>query len=121
VYCALDPATTILELAAHIGIEALDNQRRVLTCFEIVDPSDVHIVMPSEVPNSHWLRPSVSTHSQRLFGDSQLKIKPFVAIPSVVSPRSWSLLFSPTSAAGLIKNVVQETFTVVPRLAINTP
>lgn len=116
-YCALDPATTILELAVHVGFEALDSQRRVLTCFEIDDPNDVHVVMPKDVPNANWLRPCTSTNSQKQFGDSQLTIKPFVAIPSVVSPHSWNLLFSPTLAVGRYKNVVQEDFALDPRLA----
>ena len=54
VYCALDPATTILELAVHMGFNALDTMPFILTCMQVTDVINVHIVQPADVTNANW-------------------------------------------------------------------
>lgn len=51
VYCALDPATAILELAVHKGFEVLDTEPHVLTSLTVTDPASVHVVDPATLPN----------------------------------------------------------------------
>jgi RES domain-containing protein len=59
VYCALDPATTILEVAVHKGFDVLDPQPHTMTRLQIHDGTTIHIVDPATVPNPNWLRPGV--------------------------------------------------------------
>ena len=65
VYCSLDPATAILEVAAHEGFPALDTVPHVLTAATITDLSNVHVVEPASVPNPNWLRPGVPSAGQQ--------------------------------------------------------
>ena len=116
VYTSLDPATAILEVAVHKGFQVLDTQPHVLTSSRIIDPRAVHIVRPEDVPNPNWLRPGRSNSNQQRFGDELLKVHGFVAIPSVVSPYSWNLIFDPANAAGCYDCVEQERFALDPRL-----
>src|SRR5947209_19074782 len=57
VYCSIDPATAILEVAVHKGFRALDTVPHVITA-AIIDPARVFVVEPNAVPNSNWLRRS---------------------------------------------------------------
>ena len=57
VYCSIDPATAILEVAVHKGFKALDTVAHVLTAMTITASSSVHIV--DSVPNPNWLRPGI--------------------------------------------------------------
>lgn len=68
VYCALDPATAILEVAVHKGFKALDTLPQVLTALHIADESDVHICRRSERqlaatgnPGRGVIRPAILT------------------------------------------------------------
>jgi RES domain-containing protein len=54
VYCALDPATAILEVAVHKGFKALDTTPYVITAARIADIADVRIVKRDDVPNPNW-------------------------------------------------------------------
>lgn len=56
VYCSLDAATAILEVAVHKGFAAaLDAVLHISTVLEIVDPGQVHVVYRSDVPDPAWL------------------------------------------------------------------
>ena len=58
VYCALDPATAILEIAVHKGFKTLNAVPHVLSSAELRVPwPGVHVVQP-DVPNKLWLYPS---------------------------------------------------------------
>jgi RES domain-containing protein len=116
VYCALDPATAILEVAVHIGFEPLDTVPHVLTALTIVDPTQVHIVQPDDVPNPNWLRSSHISAGQQAFGSKLLETHPFILIPSVVSSHSWNLVFTAARANGAYSVVRQEPFALDPRL-----
>ena len=50
VYCALDPATAILEVAVHKGFKALDTVPHVLTSLQVADPATVYVVFPKSLP-----------------------------------------------------------------------
>lgn len=116
VYCSLDPATAILEVAVHKTFRVLDMVPHVLTSFAVADPSLVHIVQPSDVPNPNWLRPGIPGAGQQSFGDDLLKTHRFVVIPSAVSIRSWTLIFVPAQAAGAYSATTQEQFALDTRL-----
>lgn len=116
VYCSVDPATAILEVAVHKGFETLDTVAHVLTAARIELPEDVHIVQPEDVPNPNWLRPGTPSTGQQAFGDALLAAHPFVLIPSAVSTYSWNLLFHPGRAAGRYTLVRQERFALDTRL-----
>jgi RES domain-containing protein len=116
VYCALDPATAILEVAVHKGFEVLDTKPHVLTSLTITDPPNVHVVRPADVPNPNWLRPGIPSAGQQQFGDQLLAQHKFVVIPSVVSSHSWNLLFVAANAAGAYQTRMQEPFALDTRL-----
>ena len=93
VYCAMDPATAILEVAVHKGFPALDTVPHVLTAMEVLAPADVHVVQPASLPNPNWLVPGQPSAGQQAFGDALLAAHRFVLLPSIVSRHSWNLIF----------------------------
>jgi RES domain-containing protein len=115
VYCSIDPATAILEVAVHTGFKALDAVPHVLTAISI-DPQSAFVVEPAAIPDPLWLRPGIPGAGQQAFGDDLLGKHRFVLIPSVVSTASWNLMFVATNAAGLYKLRSQEPFALDPRL-----
>ena len=116
VYCSVDPATAILEVAVHKGFAALDQVPHILTAVKIADPASVHIVAPDSVPTTSWLRPGIPDAGQQAFGESLLDAHPFVLIPSAVSVHSWNLIFVAARAAGGYALAAQEPFTLDARL-----
>jgi RES domain-containing protein len=116
VYCSIDPATAILEVAVHKGFAALDTVPHVLTAIDIAEPSSVHVVQPTAIPNSNWLRPGIPSAGQQAFGDDLLAQRKFVVIPSTVSSSSWNLIFVGTKAAGAYSLRSQERFVLDLRL-----
>ena len=116
VYCAIDPATAILEVAVHKGFRALDTVAHVLTAMTIVEPLNVHVVESVAIPNPNWLRPGIPSAGQQTFGDELLARHKFILIPSVVSTRSWNLIFAATNAAGAYVLKLQEPFALDTRL-----
>jgi RES domain-containing protein len=116
VYCSLDPATAILEVAVHTGFKALDTVPHVLTAMTITEPSSVHVVDPASVPNPNWLRPGIPSAGQQAFGDALLARHKFVAISSAVSTHSWNLIFVGATAAGSYVLRSQEAFALDTRL-----
>lgn len=115
VYCAIDPATAILEVAVHKGLRALDTVPHVITAATI-DPDGVFVVEPSTVPNPNWLRPGIPSAGQQAFGDELLAKHRFVVIPSVVSTASWNLIFIGSNASGSYKLRSQDPFALDTRL-----
>ena len=116
VYCSLDPATAILEVAVHKGFKALDTVPYVITMATIADIGEVHIVESDDVPNPNWLRPGTPSAGQQAFGSDLLRHHRFVAIPSAVSTHSWNLIFDPARARGSYSLHFQEPFALDPRL-----
>ena len=116
VYCSVDPATAILEVAVHKGFQALDTVPHVLTSALIDDPAAVHVVQPTLVPNANWLRPGYPSAGQQAFGDALLSAHRFVLIPSAVSTYSWNLIFDAELARGQYTLQDQEAFALDPRL-----
>lgn len=116
VYCALDPATAIIEVAVHKGFRALDTVPHVLTSIAVSDPGEVHVVRPEDVPNPNWLRPGIASAGQREFGDALLARHAFIVLPSVVSTYSWNLIFVAAKAQGRYEVAAQERFALDPRL-----
>jgi len=116
VYCSIDPATAILEVAVHKGFKTLDIVPHVLTALLILDAASVHVVDPATIPNPNWLRPGIPSAGQQQFGDSLLAAHPFVAIPSAVSTRSWNLIFDRSVASGSYGLRLQESFALDTRL-----
>ena len=116
VYCSLDPATTILEKAVHVGFTALDRVAHVLTSVLIEAPQSAHVVQPSELPRADWLEAGTPSVAQQAFGDALLATHAFVVLPSVVSRLSWNILFNPLRAAGRFTLVKQERFVLDARL-----
>lgn len=116
VYCSQDPATAILEVAAHKGMEALDTARHVMTCARIANTRLIHVVMPEQIPNANWLLPGSPSRGQQNFGRDLLQQHPFVAVPSTVSRHSWNVMFCPPMAPGSYTLEWQEDFALDPRL-----
>ena len=116
VYCSIDPATAILEVAVHKGFKALDTVPHVLTSVAIPRPESVHVVVPASVPDPDWLRPGIPGAGQQDFGDDLLARHDFIVIPSTVSSNSWNLIFLITSAAKAYSLNSQEPFALDTRL-----
>lgn len=116
VYCALDPATTILEVAVHRGFKRMDTIAHILTSFRIIDLESVHVVRPDDLPNPNWLRPGPPSAGQQAFGDELLKAHKFVLVPSVVSANSWNIVFVASIASGAYEIRDQEPFALDTRL-----
>jgi RES domain-containing protein len=119
VYCAVDPAAAILEMAVHKGFAALDAVPHVLTAVRIDAPAAVHIVDPSAIPDADWLRPGIPGTAQQAFGNALLRSHPFVLIPSAVSHHSWNLIFVAAAAAGAYTVRAQEPFALGTRLRLS--
>lgn len=116
VYCSLDPATAILEVAVHKGFRALDMIPHVMTAAVIGDAGDAQVVGPDDVPNPNWLRTGIPSAGQQEFGSDLLERYRFVVIPSAVSPRSWNLIFDAGIAKGGYAVKLQEPFALDTRL-----
>lgn len=116
VYCSLDPATAILEVAVHKGFRALDTIKHKLTAAVVADPTTIHVVESGDVPNANWLRPGIPSAGQQSFGDDLLRLHQFIAIPSAVSTHSWNLIFLAGGAPGTYTLKHQEDFALDTRL-----
>jgi RES domain-containing protein len=116
IYCSIDPAAAILEVAVHKGFRALDTIPHVLTSITIPKPDEVHVVDPTSVPNANWLRPGIPSAGQQKFGDDLLATHRFIAIPSAVSTHSWNLIFGQPGAAEAYAQRSQEPFALDTRL-----
>lgn len=116
VYCSIDPATAILEVAVHKTFETLDVVPHVITALTIDDPAVVHVVDPGDIPNANWLTPGIPSGGQQTFGDDLLARHRLIAIPSAVSKNSWNLIFVAAAAAGSYRLRSQERFVLDPRL-----
>jgi RES domain-containing protein len=116
IYASLDPATTILEVAVHKGFDVLDTVSHALLAISIKDPKKVRVVWPDEVSDQTWLFPGTVSANQQAYGDALLDAYPFVAIPSVVSRRSWNLLIDANTAAGSYELARTEAFSLDTRL-----
>jgi RES domain-containing protein len=121
VYASVDPATAVLEVAAHKGFDNLDRVPHLISCAEIFDPSLIHVVGPADIPNTNWLRPGTPGHAQQHFGMALLEVHPFVAIQSAVLPLSWNLVFNPDIAAGAYRLLHQHEFSLDTRLIPAAP
>lgn len=116
VYCSIDPATAILEVAVHKGFDALDTVRHVVTSFAIHDLADVKTIQPGDIPNSNWLVPGTASAGQKSFGDSLLASHKFILLPSAVSRHSWNLIFDANLAKGSYSIIGQAPFALDGRL-----
>jgi RES domain-containing protein len=116
VYCSIDPATAILEVAVHKGFRALDTVAHVLTAVKITDPSSVHVVDPASLPNPNWIRPGIPGAGQQAYGNQLLSEHKFTAVPSAVSSHSWNLIFVAAAAAGAYDVRLQAPFALDTRL-----
>src|SRR4051812_47840017 len=116
VYCSLDPATSILEVAVHKGFKALDTVPHVLTGATIGDPARIHGVELAAVPNPNWLGPGIPSAGQQALGDALLAQHAFIVLPSAVSARSWNLVFTAARAHGAYTVRSQERFALDTRL-----
>ena len=116
VYCALDAATAILEVAVHKGFRQIAVQSHALTSAFINDAAAVHHVRPADIPDPSWLAPGEPVSVQQAFGDALLARHALVAIPSVVSRNSWNLLLAIPAATGAVTLRRQEAFVLDPRL-----
>jgi RES domain-containing protein len=115
VYCSIDAATAILEVAVHTGFETLDTVPHVITAVDISE-TDVFVVQPADVPNSNWLVPGIPSAGQQEFGGNLLAAHKFILIPSAVSRASWNIIFVASTAAGSYKLRSQERFALDTRL-----
>jgi RES domain-containing protein len=116
VYCSLDPATAILEVAVHKGFRTLDTVPHVLTAMEVLSADRVQVVHPENVPNQNWLVPGIPGRGQQDFGDRLLREHPIILIPSAVSRHSWNLVFLARAARRYYRTLLQEPFALDTRL-----
>lgn len=116
IYASADLSTAILEVASHLGFDALDMMPYLLTCFEVLDPALVKVVQAEDLPNPNWLIPARPSPNQQQFADKLLAEYPFILIPSAVTQHSWNLLVSCDLATNQFRLVSQERFGLDTRL-----
>jgi RES domain-containing protein len=116
VYCSLDPATTILEVAVHRGFKRMDTSAHVLTSFRVADPKDVFVLQAEQMPNPNWLRSGQPSAGEQAFGDELLKTHRFILVPSVVSTNSWNIVFVALRAHDSYQLRSQDAFALDTRL-----
>ena len=116
VYSSIDPATAILEVAVHKGFDALDIVAQVVTAVLINETAEVRVIRPEEVANPGWLEAGIPSAGQQAFGNDLLAKHGFVVLPSVVSRRSWNLIFVAERVAGNYRMLSQERFVLDTRL-----
>lgn len=116
VYCSLDAATALIEVAVHKGFDTIDSIPHILSCIEILEPPSVFTVEPSAIPDPNWLVPGIPEAAQQTFGDDLLGRHKFVAIPSAVSRNSWNLIFVAANAKGAYRLKSQEPHVLDKRL-----
>ncbi len=117
VYCSIDPATAILEVAVHKGFHTLDNVPHALTSISIANPGAIRVIDPGAVPNPNWLVPGTPGAGQQSFGDLLLRNHGVFIIPSVISRQSWNLVFDSSAFVPPAYSVLsQEPFALDPRL-----
>ena len=92
VYCSLDPAAAILEVAVHKGFRALSLVPHVMTSFVIPASLAVKVIAPHDLPSSDWLRTGLPSAEQQQFGDQLLRDFDIAAIPSAVAQQSWNII-----------------------------
>jgi RES domain-containing protein len=97
VYCSLDPATAIIEVAVHKGFDTLDRVGHVFSWCRISEPATLHVVRAAEVPNARWLQNGLPSHAQQKFGQDLLQQHGAFVVPSAVCNYSWNLIFSPSA------------------------
>ena len=117
VYCSLDPATAILEVAVHKGFDVLDTDPHQLTKIHLHDTAGFKVIQASDIPNPNWLRPGVVSKGQQAFGDSFLASNGIIVIPSVVSTNSWNVILTAEAAAKQCRLISQDRFALDQRLA----
>lgn len=118
VYCSLDAATTILEVAVHKTFATLDAVPHTLTAAKIQPGAALHRIDPDDVPNPNWLEATAPSSGQQAFGDALLRDYDFILMPSVVTNHSWNLIFDPTRVAGKYALLHQERFALDTRLSL---
>ena len=103
VYCSLDPATPILEIAVHTGFEMLDTVPHVITAARIrrhrrgsCGPTAATCQTP--IGCGRGFRARANRPSATIFFVNHR----FVAIPSAVSTHSWNLIFDPVEGQRLL-------------------
>lgn len=85
-YCSIDPATAILEVAVHTGFKTLDTVPHALTSMTVFEPASVHVVDPASVPDPGWLRPGIPGAGLQDYGDDLLARQGFIAVPARYLP-----------------------------------
>jgi len=116
VYTSIDPATAAMEVAVHKGFRVLDTMPHYLTSARILDPGEIHVVQPEDVPNPNWLAPTPHSPGQQSYGDQLLENHLFILIPSAVSKHSWNLIFDAERVTERFDDVIQERFALDSRL-----
>ncbi len=114
IYCSLDPATAILEVAVHKGFHVLDTVSHQLLSIRIKQPEKAGVL--AKVPNRNWLHPGTVSSGQQAYGGKLLDQHPFLVVPSVVSVHSWNLLIDVGGAAGMFELIAGEDFALDTRL-----
>lgn len=116
IYTSLDPSTTILEVAVHMGFKSLDVIPHKILSIEILKTAAIKVVIHADIPNPRWLTSGSISASQQDFGSDLLDQHPILLIPSAVSAYSWNLLIDVARAKGMFKLKKDNPFVLDTRL-----
>ena len=72
----------------------------------------------ADVPNPNWLHPGTPIEGQQAFGNDLLMTYGAIAIPSVVSKRTWNLVLLASKLSAICEIRSQEAFALDPRLTL---
>jgi RES domain-containing protein len=94
IYCALNPATALLETLVHMEIDAEDRPERFQVLrIEGPDTLSIEKIESNAIP-SNWAEDTASTQS---LGDRWLSERRslLLKVPSVLVPETWNVLVNP--------------------------
>jgi RES domain-containing protein len=93
VYAAPNPATALLEVLVHAGID-LEDIPVTLRYIEIEVPDALEIVRIDKLLGTTW---RTDTERTRQLGDEWLRAaqSALVSVPSVIIPATWNVLINP--------------------------
>ena len=106
IYCAPNPATSLLEVLVHAEIDVEDTPVR-LRYLEI-EAADSVSIESADIGSlgSGWRR---STEMTRALGDEWLRSSRTVLlrVPSVIVPATWNVLINPQHAESALRRIVR--------------
>ncbi|KAA5805533.1 RES domain-containing protein [Alkalicaulis satelles] len=120
IYASLDPATAILEVAAHKTFPVLGALPHTLTRARLKPGLSIRVADEASWPDPDWLKPGIPVPARQAFGDRVLADHHVLIAPSAVSRHSWNAVIRAGDPQELFEDIAQEAFSPDRRLSGQT-